>query len=494
MPAGNPGLWRYAGPQRLSGIPWATKVHAHGTAAQRPLACNALLGFTWNSTDVNGGTPYECRLINGVPAWVQSAAGVSAAASAITALTGDVTASGPGSAAATIANNAVTFAKMQTVLSGKLLGSSSAGSAIQAINVGSGLTMNVDTLEATGGGSGTVTSITAGSGLAGGTITTSGTIDLDFTNLSAFASPIALDDVFAMYDTSATAMRKLTAQQLLGALPPICTGRLTPTSGTAVTTSDVTGAGTLYFTPYNGSLIALHNGTYWQMHTFTERSLSLTLTSGKNYDVFIYDNSGTLTLELSSAWTDDTTRNDPLTTQDGVLVKSGAPTRRYLGTIRASGSNTTEDSAAKRFVWNMYNREPRYLLSTDSSDRSNTSATYAQVGSVQIAFVIGIAGQSVSYRGHSDVYQGTSGSYIGLAIGSSTSAVMTGCVPGIDRAIGTNVPTSTLTTEGAEIPSNGLTTRYLILNSPDGTGTAHAHGGLLASVTPGTGLFATIMG
>src|SRR5262245_45446838 len=141
----------------------------------------------------------------------------------------------------------------------------------------------------------------------------------------------------------------------------ICEGRLTLTSGAAVTTSDVTGAGTLYFTPFGGSRVALYDGARWRLHSFSERSLGLTLTSGKNYDVFLYDNAGTLTLELSSAWTNDTTRATALATQNGICVKSGAPTRRYLGTLRASGSNVTEDSLSKRFLWNYGHRCLRLL-------------------------------------------------------------------------------------------------------------------------------------
>ncbi|MBI3273339.1 MAG: hypothetical protein HYZ53_30400, partial [Planctomycetes bacterium] len=141
----------------------------------------------------------------------------------------------------------------------------------------------------------------------------------------------------------------------------VCEGRLTLTSGTPVTTADVTAAGTLFFTPYKGNRVALHDGSAWSVSTFTERSLSLTLTSGKNYDVFLFDNAGTLTLELSAAWTNDTTRADALAVQDGVYVKSGATTRRYLGTLRASAANQTEDSKTKRFVWNYYNRTHRAL-------------------------------------------------------------------------------------------------------------------------------------
>ena len=157
----------------------------------------------------------------------------------------------------------------------------------------------------------------------------------------------------------------------------VCNGRLTLTSGTAVTTADVTAAGTLYFTPYKGNRIGTYSGTAWTVAAFTEKSLALTLTSGKPYDIFIVDS--TLALE-ALVWTNGTTRATALTLQDGVLVKSGATTRRYLGTIYASGSNTTEDSDAKRFVWNMYNQKIRTLRSpTETTDNwSYTTATLRQ--------------------------------------------------------------------------------------------------------------------
>ena len=136
-----------------------------------------------------------------------------------------------------------------------------------------------------------------------------------------------------------------------------CNGRLTTESGVPVSTTDRTAQSTLYFTPFNGNQIALYDGSAWALHSFTERSLALSgLTADRNYDVFIYDNSGTLTLELSAAWTNDTTRADALALQNGVLVKSGAPTRRYIGTIRSTGTTTTESSLRRRFVWNAYNQ------------------------------------------------------------------------------------------------------------------------------------------
>lgn len=100
-------------------------------------------------------------------------------------LTGDVTGSGTSSFAATIANNAVTFAKIQNIATGVLLGRSTAATGnIETISVGSGLTLAGGTLSASGGsGSVTSVSVVSANGLAGtvATATTTPAITLSTT-------------------------------------------------------------------------------------------------------------------------------------------------------------------------------------------------------------------------------------------------------------------------------------------------------------------------
>jgi hypothetical protein len=155
-------------------------------------------------------------------------------------------------------------------------------------------------------------------------------------------------------------------------------GRLTLETGIAVSTSDQLNKTTVYYTPYMGNLISLYNGTDWETFAFTERSLSLSgLTSAKNYDIFCYDNAGTITL-TATAWTNDTTRATAITLQDGVYSKSGALTRRYLGTIRINsgtgqcdlnfGGLSAGGTAAHICLWNMDNRVPWAIEVRDSSD------------------------------------------------------------------------------------------------------------------------------
>ena len=170
-------------------------------------------------------------------------------------------------------------------------------------------------------------------------------------------------------------------------------GRLTTESGVPVSTSDRTAQGTIYYTPDAHDFVRLWDGTRPKLYQFTERSLAITATSGKNYDYFLYDNAGTLTLEPSAAWTNDTTRADALAWQAGIgWVKSGTPTRLWLGTIRASGTNTTEDSLAKRFVSNFYNADKLAMKSIDTTDTwSYSTATYRQANAAagnQLSFVL----------------------------------------------------------------------------------------------------------
>ena len=100
---------------------------------------------------------------------------------------------------------------------------------------------------------------------------------------------------------------------LNSSLPAFCEGRLTLTSGVPITTSDVTGATTLYFTPIetNFSKVSLYDGSIWAINSLSEVSLSLSgLIKHVVYDIFLYRSGGTLTLE-AVAWKKVTASNNP---------------------------------------------------------------------------------------------------------------------------------------------------------------------------------------
>jgi hypothetical protein len=209
-------------------------------------------------------------------------------------------------------------------------------------------------------------------------------------------------------------------------------GRLTLTSATPVTTSDVASSSTIYYTAYTSGRIALYTGTIWRMYSFTESSLALSgLTSDKNYDVFAYASGSTVTLELSAAWTTNTSRSTAITRQDGVLVKSGDATRRFIGTIRTISTTTTTDTVAQRFVWNLNNRIPRYLYVQDTTASwTYNSATWRQIRATTSNKVEAVFGDPDHVSGSSFLmWNGASGTgiamYTSIGIDSTTVPLAT---------------------------------------------------------------------
>lgn len=218
--------------------------------------------------------------------------------------------------------------------------------------------------------------------------------------------------------------------------PQLCQGRLTLESGVPVSSSDQSAKATLYFTPYGGNKLALYNSTKtaWELFTFTELSLSLVgLTASKPYDIWVYNNAGTPTLE-ATVWTDATNRVTGLALQDGVYVKSGTATRRYLGTIyiNASGGQT-DDTLAKRTVWNYYNRvrRPMRVIEATTSWTYSTATIRQANGAVgnQLAFVVGVA--EVQLDAEVLAHAANNNANINGAIGiglDSTTAISAECV------------------------------------------------------------------
>lgn len=205
-------------------------------------------------------------------------------------------------------------------------------------------------------------------------------------------------------------------------------GRLTLTSGTPVTTADVNAATTLYYTPYIGNNISLYDGAVnWNTITFNELSIAVPATTSTMYDVFVYNNAGTATLELAT-WTNDTTRATGLVRQNGVLVKAGATTRRYVGSFRTTTVNgQTEDSNAKRYVWNYYNRILRLMqVLPATATWTYTTNTYRQANATatnQLDAIIGVAEDEISVQVQITLAGSLTGqvpAFVGIGIDSTT--------------------------------------------------------------------------
>lgn len=167
-------------------------------------------------------------------------------------------------------------------------------------------------------------------------------------------------------------------------------GRLTLVSGTPILASDQTAKTAVYYTPYIGNTIPLYNGSATSSATFTELTLSLDTTnhtSGNLYDVFVWNDSGTIKVGTGPAWSSGTARgtgagttelemkNGFWTNKVSITLKNGAGsgisgvaanTALYVGTIYATANGQTgvafQPAAASGGgnpivgVWNAYNR------------------------------------------------------------------------------------------------------------------------------------------
>jgi hypothetical protein len=199
---------------------------------------------------------------------------------------------------------------------------------------------------------------------------------------------------------------------------------------------------TLYCSPYNGDQIGLFDGSStWNVRSSAEFSIALgTLTSGLPYDVFCYDNSTVPTLELL-AWTNGTTRATALVQQNGVWVKSGATTRRYIGTIYTRTTTTTADDVGgiitqvggQRYVWNFYNRVTVAMEVVDNSASfSYTTATWQQFNGAsgnKVEFIVGFSEDCIFAESVSTVdIHGNSARRAYSGIGLDTTTGPTGIV------------------------------------------------------------------
>lgn len=351
----------------------------------------------------------------------------------------------------------VTYAGIQNVSASRLLGNpTGAGASAAEISLGATLTFSgssVQTVAFTGdvttAANSFVTTIAAGAvsnskmaNMAAWTIkgnaTSGSAAPADFTvdGLTLKASHAAGDEIL-IWDVAGGAMKKATVSSVgsssgvssvngqVGAIvayqPP--QGRLTLSSGTPVMGSTVSGATSVLYTPYVGALCVIYDGTNMVPTVFPELSNVLANSSTGNagpaaaaassvYDLFVWNNGGTVTLTRGPAWTNDTTRSagTALVRVNGVWMNNASITNgpaaqrgTYVGTIRTNGSATVDwifgasasgGTAGFLGVWNAYNRVEVATTVVDSgaqySYTSNTTRQARASSGNQISFVVGL--------------------------------------------------------------------------------------------------------
>jgi hypothetical protein len=225
-------------------------------------------------------------------------------------------------------------------------------------------------------------------------------------------------------------------------------------------TADNNALATIYLAQFRGNVIALYNGVNWDQITSAEVSLALSgRTTDLPFDIFCYNSGGVPTLEFLD-WTNATTRATALVRQDGVWCKSGALTRRYLGSCRARAGNTfslvrngvtTSSGAgttAQIDLFNADNQVADYATQTDTTDSwTYTTAAFRQAnGSAtnQIEIMVGL--QEKILKAHATVLVRSSTTSIRGTVGIGVDSTTVNSAQIVQSAIS---PTSAL-----KLPSN----------------------------------------
>jgi hypothetical protein len=258
--------------------------------------------------------------------------------------------------------------------------------------------------------------------------------------------------------------------------------RLSLVSNDPVPAADQTAKTTLYLTAHTGEVIALWHGNRWRPYASPEVSLSLAaLAADTVYDVFAVLAGAAINLE-TLAWSSATARATPLVRQDGVWVKTGDPTRRWMGTISTTATaGQCEDSLAKRYVWNAQNRVPRPLRRLDPA----TNWTYATLttwrqananAANEVGIVVGERAEPIDIAVYCWGWHATSnaGFAVGIAEDSTTVALTTGMAP----QVGTS-PSQGFTPIVARFggwPSSIGRHRYVWLERNNTSGTLNLYG------------------
>lgn len=201
-------------------------------------------------------------------------------------------------------------------------------------------------------------------------------------------------------------------------------GRLCISTGEAVATSDLTAKTTVYYTPHKHNYAKLYNGGAWYPVQFSELSQTLAdnskspaaATNNSVYDMFLWNDAGTLRCTRGPAWNTSTARGTGAGTTeiarvDGIYlnkydIANGPAANRglFVGTICTDGSTQLNVMLAPAAaaggsnnrvdIWNMFNRVHAASTCRDSTNTwTYTTLTFRSLNgsnSNRITFACGI--------------------------------------------------------------------------------------------------------
>lgn len=293
-------------------------------------------------------------------------------------------------------------------------------------------------------------------------VSTGGVVPIASGGTSAITAPAALTALGAAAASDVTALAAQIAafSASLSSQVSQPQGRLTPTSGTPVISSNSIAAASVFYTPYIGNLCPIWNGSLFVSSLFAELTLTLSASHTLNsiFDVFVINDAGTIRLVTGPAWTTITAGSGArgtgggtteLVRQSGILVnanamasaRNGASTYSvaalagtYVGSLYIDGTagqvtcHLTAGQSRKWGVWNAYNRVNITVNSQDPTatwTSAPTSWRQSRADATNFITVFqGIASDITNINFCQSVFQvyntNTSSANIGIGINSTT--------------------------------------------------------------------------
>lgn len=294
-------------------------------------------------------------------------------------------------------------------------------------NVAQAADVNTPLTNAAGG---TVTVPHGGLGLNSGT---SGGVPY-FSSTTTIASSTLLTQYGIVYGGGAGAAPVATAVGTTGQVLTAVTGaapvfgpaqtngqcQLTYVSGTSIKLMPYNGnglqiAGVMYQIPSAG----VASGSPATGSNYLDGVASQTLAASTLYYVYVFNNSGTLTLDFSatSHATDTTAGNF------GVEIKTATASRTLVGMIRTNATPNFVNSVTQRFVVSYYNRRNLGLVNGFSASRTTTSVTYVELNSEIRCEFVTWADEAVVVGGNAVINTTGTDACVALSIDGSTTPV-----------------------------------------------------------------------
>ncbi len=236
-------------------------------------------------------------------------------------------------------------------------------------------------------------------------------------------------------------------------------GRLTLTANTPVMTTGVSAQTTIRYTPYVHRFVPIYNGTAFVMtDILAELSQATTdatkspaaVANNSNYDLFVWNDAGTIRCTRGPAWTSDTARGTGAGTTElvqtqGVLLNAVAITNgpaaqrgTYVGTVRSNGTASIDftfgslaagGGASVLGLWNMYNRVQAVSDVRETTNGYTYNSTTVRAANAsnnnRISFIVGVSedAEIVQYQ-----QRGTTGAnaseYFTIGVGFDSTATM----------------------------------------------------------------------